>query len=369
MCARWGEPTFRGKQIFEWLYRKGEWNPERMTNLPRPLRQRLKDEGLAALPEVTKAAEATDGTAKLLLRFDDHAEIETVLIPQERSGLSRAPTSDGPPRGDETLPVTQCVSSQVGCAMGCVFCASGLAGLKRNLNAAEIVQQVVVGRSRLGPAYRFGGVVLMGMGEPLHNYDEVARALVLMTHPAGLGISRRKITLSTSGLVREIDRLAEDFGGDIQLAISLHATDAETRSELMPINRKYPLADLIACLRRYPLPRRSRITIEYTLIRGVNDSLEHAERLVRLLRGIPVKINLIPVNPVSGSQPVFGKECRAPDRRQVQRFRERVHGFGVSAFVRKTRGEEIDAACGQLALHGARLRRDKRSKPSSAPPA
>jgi 23S rRNA (adenine2503-C2)-methyltransferase len=230
--------------------------------------------------------------------------------------------------------------------MGCSFCASGIAGLKRHMDAGEIASQVLLGRSLLPDGQRLSGVVFMGMGEPLHNYPEVSRALQLLTHREGLGLSARRITLSTSGLVPEIQRLARDFGGRIRLAVSLHASDTETRGKIMPINRKYPLPELIAALRAYPQDAYHRITIEYTLIEDVNDSEASARGLVRLLEGMQVKVNLIPMNPVEDAG------LRMPDAARVDRFREVLRRAGVDAFVRKQRGDDIAAACGQLALQG-----------------
>jgi len=230
--------------------------------------------------------------------------------------------------------------------MGCVFCASGIAGLKRNLGAAEIVGQAFVGRAALSEGEALRNVVFMGMGEPLHNYGPLARALVLLTHPQGMNLSGRRVTVSTSGLVPGIDRLAEDFGGQVQLAISLHSVDDARRSEIMPINRKHPLPELMDALRRYPLPKRRRITIEYTLIRGINDTASEAKALHRLLKGIPVKVNLIPMNPISRSP------LEAPDWAAVEAFQSELRRLGMACFIRTQRGDDIAAACGQLALHG-----------------
>jgi 23S rRNA (adenine2503-C2)-methyltransferase len=267
-----------------------------MTDLPKRLRDALLAEGLAPPASIVHTHESVDKTRKLLVRFRDGRDVETVLIPQLRDA-----DPDREDEGDEVVPgrvpgprVTQCISSQVGCAMGCVFCASGIAGLKRHLSAGEIVAQVLLGRGALGDDEALRNVVFMGMGEPLHNYDAVARALVLLTHPEGIALSTRRVTVSTSGLVPQIDRLGHDFAGTVQLAISLHAVDDARRSEIMPINRKHPIADLVAALKRYPLPRRRRFTIEYTLIRGVNDADAEADAMAELLRGVPVKVNLIP---------------------------------------------------------------------------
>ncbi|MCA9534168.1 MAG: 23S rRNA (adenine(2503)-C(2))-methyltransferase RlmN [Myxococcales bacterium] len=350
----WGEPRYRGLQVFQWIHQRGVLDPDAMTNLPKTLRARLREEGLGLPLTVSHLHPSNDGTRKLLVRMLDGSEVETVLIPQ----LEKVdPDADGDSdesdeQGTATAAwvpgtvVTQCISSQVGCAMGCVFCASGVMGLKRHMTAAEIVSQVLLGRSLTTEREHLRNIVLMGMGEPLHNYDNVARALVLLTHPEGLALGKRRVTLSTSGLVPQIDRLAQDFDGQVQLAISLHAVTDERRSSIMPINRKHSLDDLMACLKRYPLPKRRRITIEYTLIRGVNDDLRDADALVKLLRGVPAKVNLIPMNPIADSA------LAAPREDGVTAFRERLFERGLSAFVRKTRGDDIAAACGQLAYHG-----------------
>ncbi|MFZ1866839.1 MAG: 23S rRNA (adenine(2503)-C(2))-methyltransferase RlmN [Polyangiales bacterium] len=332
--AVWGEPSYRGRQIFDWIHRQGVLDASQMTNLPKPLRQRLEDEGLGWPIEVVSKHESADQTKKLLVGMRDGEKVETVLIPQL----------------DDPQIVTQCISSQVGCAMGCVFCASGVAGLKRQMTDAEIVAQVLLGRREIAPEQRIRNVVFMGMGEPLHNYEAVARALVLLTHPEGLDLSKRRVTVSTSGLVRQIDRLGRDFGGQVQLAISLHAVRDADRSEIMPINRKHGLRDLTGAVRRYPLSKRQRITIEYTLIEGVNDSAGDAAEMAELLRGIPVKVNLIPMNPISGSA------LHAPLGGQVMRFQEELTRRGFSVFIRKTRGDDVAAACGQLAFHGVSRR-------------
>lgn len=326
----WGEPAYRGRQIFDWIHRQGILEPCQMTNLPKALRQRLEKEGVGWPFEAVSAHESADRTKKIVLGTPDGEKIETVLIPQL----------------DDPSVVTQCISSQVGCAMGCVFCASGMAGLKRQMTDGEIVAQVLLGRRELDRGQRIRNVVFMGMGEPLHNYDAVARALVLLTHPAGLDLSKRRVTVSTSGLVRQIDRLGRDFQGQVQLAVSLHAVRDVERSRIMPINRKHGLQELTQALRRYPLSKRQRITIEYTLIQGVNDSIRDATDMAALLRGIPVKINLIPMNPILAS------ELRAPDAADVTRFQRELTRRGFSVFIRKTRGDDVAAACGQLAFHG-----------------
>ena len=369
----WGEAVrplggrpFHGKQVFRWIQARCVVDPLKMTDLPAALRESLAALGLDRVLEVTSERRARDNTRKLLVRMQDGATVETVLIPSVSGGdhslpspltddadASAAPDDDeeDPAEPDTVRPVirvTQCISTQVGCAMGCVFCASGVAGLKRNMGADEIVAQVIAGRSRLDPDEQLRNVVLMGMGEPLHNYDATVRALRLLTHPDGLGLSSRRITVSTSGLVPEIARLGEDFAGNIGLAISLHAADDETRSRLMPINRKYPLAKLMEGLRAYPLPRRRRITIEYTLVSGKNDSPLEAKKLAKLLRGLPVKVNVIPMNPIEASS------LGPPDLRGVLDFQKVLVDAGYSCFIRRRRGDDVSAACGQLALLGAK---------------
>jgi 23S rRNA (adenine2503-C2)-methyltransferase len=366
-----GGRAFHGKQIFRWIQTRGVTNPEHMTDLPAPLRRALTNAGVGETLDVTQERRAVDGTRKLLVTMRDGASVETVLIPEVTRGRSDLPSpvapdavSDGIEAGDadsaaidddeeDIVPtakkrVTQCISTQVGCAMGCVFCASGVAGLKRNMRADEIVSQILVGRRYLGEDEALRGVVLMGMGEPLHNYDATVRALRLLTHQDGIGLSSRRVTVSTSGLVPEIAKLGEDFRGQIGLAISLHAPTDEARSRLMPINRRYPLGELMAALRAYPLPSRRRITIEYTLVVGQNDTVADARLVARLLSGIPVKVNLIPMNPIEGSA------LGPPDLSGVLAFQKVICDAGYSCFIRRRRGDDVSAACGQLALLGAK---------------
>jgi len=343
LLSSWGEPKFRAKQVFGWIHGKGVLDPEQMTNLPKRLRAKLAEEGLTPPLEVASEHLSEDGTRKLLLRMHDGRTVESVLIPQGSSGAEDPIGGEEPEDG---RPVTQCISSQVGCAMACVFCASGMAGLKRNMTAGEIVAQLLLGRDRVAEGDRLRNVVLMGMGEPLHNYGAVARALTLMFHPDGLGFGTRRVTLSTSGLVPEIDKLGADFDGKVQLAISLHVPDDERRSALMPINRKYPLGALMEAVRRYPLPPRRRITIEYTLVAGYNDDLDDAGRLAKLLEGLRVKVNLIPMNPVPDNP------LGPPPWDVVEAFHDRLWDAGVPTFVRRRKGDDIAAACGQLALAG-----------------
>jgi 23S rRNA (adenine2503-C2)-methyltransferase len=353
-----GERAFRAREVFRWIHAKGELDPSRMTTLPAKLKDALRDEGCAPIGEVSHVHRSLDRTRKIVLRLGDGATIETVLLPAVSGPGSAADLDadaatgddddDEPAAGPRRTRVTQCISTQVGCAMGCVFCASGVAGWKRHLGAEEIVGQVLIGRSLLEDGEELRNVVFMGMGEPLHNYEATARALRLMTHADGLSLASRRITVSTSGLIPEIARLGADFGGKVGLAISLHAADDATRSALMPINRKYPLAELMQALRAYPLPPHRRITIEYTLVSGKNDDAGEAKKLARLLRGLPVKVNLIPMNPIAASP------LTPPDFARVEAFQQVLVDAGYSCFVRRRRGDDVSAACGQLALLGAK---------------
>ncbi|MBX3227214.1 MAG: 23S rRNA (adenine(2503)-C(2))-methyltransferase RlmN [Labilithrix sp.] len=359
--ARLGERSFHGKQVFKWIHQRGVTDAAQMTDLPAALRTKLTGEGLSSVLDVVTERRAQDHTRKLLVALGDGANVETVLIPrltadreEDADAAAAVEDEDEPARDGEeadpkaSIPVTQCISTQVGCAMGCVFCASGVAGLKRHMRADEIVAQVLAGRARLDEREQLRNVVLMGMGEPLHNYEATARALRLLTHKEGIGLSPRKVTVSTSGLVPEIARLGADFGGQIGLAISLHAADDETRTRLMPINKKYPLAALMAALRAYPLPARRRITIEYTLVAGKNDAPAEARKLTKLLAGLPVKINLIPMNPIEAS--TLGPTAMDG----VLAFQRIVTDAGYPCFIRRRRGDDVSAACGQLALLGAK---------------
>jgi 23S rRNA (adenine2503-C2)-methyltransferase len=364
-----GGRPFHGRQIFRWLHGRGVLAADRMTDLPKDLRSQIGSLAMERAIEITDERRSTDDTRKLLVRLSDGATVETVLIPGVSGGKSDVPSpvlatdvdvdadaaaavddedEEEGPAPEEHVRVTQCISTQVGCAMGCVFCASGVAGLKRHLGADEIVGQVLVGRTRLDPNERLRNVVYMGMGEPLHNYEATARSLRLLTHREGIGLSARRVTVSTSGLVPEIARLGVDFGGNIGLAISLHAADDETRTRLMPINKKYPLPVLMDALRAYPLPRRRRITIEYTLVAGRNDAVGEAKKLARLLRGLPVKVNLIPMNPIAASS------LAPPETPGVLQFQQVLCDAGYACFIRKRRGDDVSAACGQLALLGAK---------------
>lgn len=363
-----GERKFRADQVFRWIHQKGVFEPPQMTNLSAALRERLGEAGMKAPLEIHEVKRSSDGTRKLLLQLDDGGLVECVLIPMTddpldadaaavdlTADLPEEATPGGVEPGEadpdevETAKqrVTLCISTQVGCAMGCRFCASGQAGLKRGLDAAEIVAQVLISRRYLDPGEKLRNLVFMGMGEPLHHYEQTARAIRLITHPSGLGMSPRRITVSTVGLVPGIRKLGQDFEGKLGLAVSLHAPDDATRNQIMPINQRFSMAELLQALRDYPLPKRRRITIEYTLIRGVNDSEQQAHQLADSLRGLSVKVNLIPMNPIAAST------MQAPDPGAVDRFREVLAGRRVSCSVRKRRGDDVDAACGQLALQSA----------------
>ncbi|MDD9970992.1 MAG: 23S rRNA (adenine(2503)-C(2))-methyltransferase RlmN [Myxococcales bacterium] len=354
LFAGWGQPRYRARQVFAWIHQRGILEPQAMTDLPGPLRLRLAQEGLA--PPLTVVADqvSSDGTRKLLVEMVDGQRVETVLIPRgsvaERD-VYAPPQDDDGDSDDEPDPAateaySQCISSQVGCAMGCAFCASGIAGLKRQMTAGEIYAQVLLGRARLEGQRRQSGIVFMGMGEPLHNYPAVARVLELLRTAEGFGMSLRRVTVSTSGLIPELRQLAEDFGGRVRLAVSVHASDSASRSRIMPINRRYPLPDLLAALREYPVPGLGRITIEYTLLGGDNDSDGDAVRLSEQLAGLPVKVNLIPVNPVPEAA------FPAPSEARVASFQRILRARGLDTFVRRRKGDDIAAACGQLALHG-----------------
>jgi 23S rRNA (adenine2503-C2)-methyltransferase len=346
-----GERPFRAKQLFRWLHQRAEFDPDKMSDLSVPFRARLREAGVSEPFRVETVHESKDGTRKLVLVAKDGARVESVIIPMtdlSDADAGAAPSDDEHEEDDEPSAaksrVTLCISTQYGCAMGCVFCASGQAGLVRGLRASEIVSQVYLAKRYLRPDEQLSNLVYMGMGEPLHHYEQTARSVRLLTHPEGLGMSPRRITISTVGLIPGIERLGRDFAGKLGLAVSVHAPNDKTRDQIIPMNRRYPLAELMRALRAYPLPKRRRITIEYTLIDGVNDAPSHARELASLLRGIPCKINLIPMNPITAS------ELRAPKSEAVRQFQEIIANAGYSCFVRTRRGDEVAAACGQLAM-------------------
>jgi 23S rRNA (adenine2503-C2)-methyltransferase len=361
-----GAERFRGDQVFRWVHGRGVDDPAAMTDLGRALRERLCTEAGVGSVAVDAVQISRDGTRKLRLRTRDGRLIESVLIPD---GDASAPDDDEDEderldafnRGAERTPerrrkLTQCISSQVGCALDCTFCATAQLGFGRNLDAGEIVDQVYRARALLrelpdeDPTRRAGAdrvtnLVFMGMGEPLHNLAEVVRAVRILTDPHGMGFSTRRITVSTAGLVPAIARLGE-ARVHVNLAISLNATTDEVRDEIMPINRKWNLAALLAAVRAFPLEKRRRVTFEYVLLDGVNDSLADARRLPELLRGIPSKVNLIPWNP----HPLA--PYRRPSEHAVEAFQDELKARGLAVYVRRSRGVDIDAACGQLAARG-----------------
>ncbi len=329
-CADVGEPRYRATQLLAWVHRKGVERFADMSNVSRALRERLAADFTIGRLAASFVADAADGTRKMLFQLpgDRPAAIESVLIPQ----FDRA---DGA-RDRLTL----CISSQAGCGMGCGFCATARMGLVRNLSPGEIVGQVRAGRALAAPR-PLTNVVFMGMGEPLANYDAVRAALEILTAEWGLAISPRRITVSTVGLVPAIPRLIAETR--VNLAVSLSATTDAQRARLMPVDRRYPLAALLAACRALPLPRRKRITFEYVLLGGENDADADARRLVRLLHGLRSKVNLIPFNPFPGAGFV------PSPRERIVRFQAILRDHGVNATIRESRGQDIQAACGQLA--------------------
>ena len=335
--AAMGEKKFRAEQVYQWVYQRGATDFAAMTSLSKNLRETLGDQFRIDRPGTSSQQISTDGTRKWLLRFDDAQEAETVFIPE-------------PDRG------TLCVSSQVGCTLTCAFCHTGTQRLVRNLEPGEIVGQIMTARDEVGtwPSSAVDrsltNIVMMGMGEPLLNYDNMAKALRIAMDGNGLSLSKRKITVSTSGVVPEIRRLGAELG--VMLAISLHAVRDDLRDELVPINRKYPLKELMAACREYPAASNARrVFFEYVMLKGVNDSPADARELVRLVKGIPAKFNLIPFNPWPGVQ----YECSS--EATIKQFADILHNAGYVSTVRTPRGRDILAACGQLKSESVRQRR------------
>ncbi len=322
LVREWGEPAYRGRQLAAWIYRKGCRDFAAMSDLPAGLRARLARDAVVRAPELVTSLASRDGSQKLVLRLDDGRTVHAVLMPDD---------------GRMTL----CVSTQVGCGFACAFCYTGTMGLVRHLTAGEIVGQLVAARERLAAGERITHVVFMGMGEPLANYAATVKALRIMVAPEGFGFSPRRITVSTVGLVQGIERLArEDLR--VNLAISLHAATDEARSRLMPVNRGWGLEELLAACRRFPLPVRQRMTFEYVLLDGVNDSVEDARRLARRLAGLRAKVNLIPFNAWEGAP------FRRPPLPRITAFQRALLAAGLTATVRWSKGEDVGAACGQL---------------------
>jgi 23S rRNA (adenine2503-C2)-methyltransferase len=340
----------RVAQIWQWLYVRGVVDFSAMSNISKELRQTLDDNFTITRPDIVEEQISSDGTRKWLFRFPSlgagrPVEVETVYIPEENRG-------------------TLCISSQVGCTLNCSFCHTGTQNLVRNLTTEEILLQLMIARDRLGDfphsdaphgshqqadTRKVSNIVMMGMGEPLYNFDNVKKALLIAIDGDGLALSRRRVTLSTSGVVPEIVRTGKEIG--VMLAISLHATNDQLRDELVPVNRKYPLTELLdACRNYHGLSNARRITFEYVMLKGINDSLQDAKELVQLLKGIPAKINLIPFNPWPGSP----YECS--DWEQIEKFADFVNQCGYASPIRTPRGRDILAACGQLKSESERLR-------------
>ena len=342
------QANMRVGQIWQWIYEKGIRDFGKMTNLAKPYRESLQKNFLISVPKIISKNISEDGTRKYLMRIDGGHEIETVYIPEENRG-------------------TLCISSQVGCTLTCSFCHTGTQRLVRNLTSSEIVGQILVARDDLGEWPTQGipkteprllsNVVLMGMGEPLYNFDNVRDAMKIAMDPEGIALSRRRITLSTSGVVPEIAKTAEEIG--CQLAISFHATTDEIRDKLVPINKKWNISNLLETLKNYPKVSNSeRITFEYVMLKNINDSDEDARRLVKLIKGIPAKINLIPFNEWPGSP------FERSDWKQIESFAEIIYRAGYASPIRKPRGEDIMAACGQLK---SATEKERKSKSTSVP--
>ena len=336
----------RQNQVWHWVYHRGAQDFDEMTNISKDMRKQLSDHFSLCRPEIATSQISVDGTRKWLFRLAPGVEIETVYIPEESRG-------------------TLCVSSQVGCTLNCTFCHTGTQPLVRNLTPHEIVSQVMIARDELKdwPAPGVGhdgdraitNIVMMGMGEPLYNFDNVRDALHIISDGDGISLSKRRITLSTSGVVPEIKRCGEEIG--VMLAISLHAVRDETRDILVPLNKKYPLSELLDACRKYPGANNSRrITFEYVMLKGINDSAAEAKELVRLLKGIPAKVNLIPFNPWTGS----GYECSDWD--QIEAFADVLMRAGYASPVRTPRGRDIMAACGQLKSESIKIRASERRR-------
>ncbi len=317
-----GEKPFRATQLLKWIYQEGVEDFQQMTNLSKSLRAYLIEHCTIQAPEILLEKIASDGTRKWVIQMSCGNRVETVFIPEENRG-------------------TLCVSSQVGCALACTFCSTAQQGFNRNLNVSEIIGQLYVAQQRLADDAKITNVVMMGMGEPLLNFDNAVAAMNLMMDDFCFGLSKRRVTVSTSGIVPAMNRLNDVC--DVSMAVSLHAPTDELRNQLVPINEKYPLADLMEACRAYAKagPRR-HITFEYVMLDGINDSRQDAKALIRLLSHVPSKVNLIPFNPF----PQTNYQCSPMPR--IIEFRDTLHNAGLVTTIRKTRGEDIDAACGQL---------------------
>ena len=333
-----GEKPFRAKQVLRWMHQSGASSFDEMTDLAKSLRAKLNDQAQLVVPELMTSQHSKDGTRKWLLDVGTGNGVETVFIPESERG-------------------TLCISSQVGCALECTFCSTGRQGFNRNLSTAEIIGQLWWANKAMGVTPKnervISNVVMMGMGEPLANFDNVVTALNIMLDDHGYGLSRRRVTVSTSGMVPQMDRLKEV--APVALAVSLHASNDRIRDEIVPLNKKYPLKELMAACQRYLVKApRDFVTFEYVMLRGVNDSVAQAKELVKLVRDVPCKFNLIPFNPFPESG------LKVSSRDQVRAFGEVLLEAGIVTTIRKTRGDDIDAACGQLA--GQVLDRTRRNE-------
>ena len=317
-----GLEKYRAKQIAQWLYKKRVKSFDEMTNISKSTRKLLSENAEIDVLKLVKVEESADGTRKYLFELEDGNRIESVFIPEKDWN-------------------TLCVSTQVGCPAQCKFCLTAKDGFTRNLTAAEIVDQYIHVQRDVGEDRRISNVVFMGMGEPLLNFDNVKKAVEIMTDRNMLDLSTRKITISTVGIVPGIDRMAKEMN-KVKLAVSLHATTDETREKIVPLNRRYPISEIMAALKRYPADNIRRIMIEYVMLKGVNDSVEDAKRLVKLIKGIPVKVNLIPFNPYPGA--LF----EPSPREQIEKFQKVLWDYNIAAFIRDSRGQDISAACGML---------------------
>ncbi len=322
-----GEKRFRADQLSQWIHQFGVTDFDKMTNMSKSLRDWLKERTEITFPEMIRDEVSKDGTRKWLFRLDDGNVIETVFIPEGIRG-------------------TLCISSQAGCILDCTFCATARQGFNRNLTTAEIVAQIWLANHFLSGFGRkkkvISNVVMMGMGEPLYNYRNVLSALRILMDDFAYGLSSRRVTLSTAGVVPHILKLANDC--DVSLAISLHAPNDELRNKLVPMNRRFPISELLAACKKYTDAKAHReVTMEYVMLDGMNDQSQQARELIRILKGLPAKINLIPFNPFKGAP------YRCSDSHTIRRFREILQASGLVATIRKTRGQDIDAACGQLA--------------------
>ena len=335
-----GEKPFRAKQLWHWIYHQGATDFAAMNSIARPLQAKLAERFVIGRPGVATEQTSSDGTRKWLFRFRDDQQVETVYIPDDERGAL-------------------CISTQVGCTLSCTFCHTGTQKLVRNLGVAEIVGQFMAARDSYGEwptptdeTRLLSNIVVMGMGEPLYNYENLAAALTIIMDHEGIALSRRRITLSTSGVVPMMDLCGQELG--VNLAVSLHATNDALRDEIVPLNRKYPIAELLAACRRYPgASNARRITFEYVMLRGVNDSIAEAHALVRLLQGIPAKVNLIPFNPWPGSP------YRTSTPEALRAFADVLNDAGYSSPIRRPRGRDILAACGQLKTESERQRRSE----------